>query len=135
MATLSTTRTMSALLIVGAALLTPLLRAQSPPPPSPPPLYAAIFKTGPTWDAAKAPNEQASFREHSAHLARLRAAGTIVIGARYADIGLVVVTAASESAARTLFEADPSIAAGTFTLDVQRFSVFYSGYVGTPPTK
>ena len=52
-----------------------------------PPSASLIFKTGPKWDSAKAPNEQAFFREHSANLAKLRAAGTIVMGARYADIG------------------------------------------------
>jgi hypothetical protein len=40
--------------------------------------------------------EQAFFREHSANLAKLRAAGR-------------------------------------FALDVHRFSVFYPGFVGTPP--
>jgi uncharacterized protein YciI len=122
---------MSVILIAAVVLVTSLLRAQTPPAPAP--LYAALFKTGAQWDAAKAPNEQPFFREHSANLAKLRAAGTIVMGARYADIGLVVVTAATEAEARRLFDADPSVAAGTFTLDVQRFSVFYPGYVGTPP--
>ena len=99
------------------------------------PLFAAVFRTGPKWDTAKAPGDQPFFREHSANLATLRAAGRIVIGARYADVGLVVVTAATEAEARKLFEADPSIAAGTFVLDVHRFSVFYPGMVGTaaPP--
>lgn len=55
------------------------------------------------------------------------------MGARYADVGLVVVTAATEADARKLFEGDPSIAGGTFTLDVHRFCVFYPGQVGTPP--
>jgi uncharacterized protein YciI len=128
-------RITTATLIVAALLLTPTLCAQAPAPVTPSPLYAAIFKTGPKWDAAKAPNEQAFFREHSANLAKLRAAGTIVMGARYADIGLVVVTAATEADARQLFESDPSIAGGTFTIDVQRFSVFYPGFVGTPPAK
>jgi len=112
-----------------------VLFAQTPPPAAAPPsgpLYAAIFKTGPTWDPAKAPNEQAFFKEHSANLAKLRAAGAIVIGARYADVGLVVVSAANETAARALFEADPSLGAGTFALEVHRFSVFYPGTVGTP---
>jgi len=117
-------------LIAVSILLTSLLRAQTPPPA---PLFAAVFKTGAKWDPAKAPNEQPFFREHSANLAKLRAAGTIVMGARYGEVGLVVVTAASEPEARRLFDADPSVAAGTFTLEVQRFSVFYSGYVGTPP--
>lgn len=116
---------------LAAALLLVSLVAQAPAPPAP--LYAAIFKTGAKWDTAKAPNEQPFFREHSANLAKLRAAGTIVIGARYADVGLVVVTAATEADARKLFDGDPSVAAGTFTLDVQRFAVFYPGYVGTPP--
>ena len=119
--------------LIVALLLSPVLGAQAPAPAAPSPLYAAIFKTGPKWDAAKAPNEQAFFREHSANLAKLRAAGTIVMGARYADIGLVVVTATTEADARKLFEGDPSIAGGTFTIDVQRFSVFYPGFVGTPP--
>jgi hypothetical protein len=121
--------------IAAAVLLTSLARAQTPAPAPAPavPLYAAVFKTGPKWDAAKAPNDQPFFRDHSTNLAKLRAAGTIVMGARYADIGLVVVAAATEADARKLFDGDPSIAAGTFTLDVQRFSVFYPGYVGTPP--
>lgn len=110
--------------------------AQSPAPPAPAPasapLFAAIFKTGPKWDAAKAPGEQAFFRDHSANLAKLRAAGAVVLGARYADVGLVVVSAATEAEARKLFDADPSVAAGTFSLDVHRFSVFYPGTVGTP---
>ena len=107
-------------------------RRPRPRPATPSPLYAAIFKTGPKWDTAKAPNEQPFFREHSANLAKLRAAGTIVMGARYADIGLVVVTAATEADARKLFESDPSIAGGTFTLDVHRFSVFYPASSARP---
>jgi uncharacterized protein YciI len=133
MASSSTVKTAIAASIAAAVLLTALMAAQTPPPAPLSPLYAAVFKTGAKWDAAKAPNEQPFFREHSANLAKLRAAGAIVMGARYADIGLVVVTAATEAEARRLFDADPSIAAGTFTLDVHRFSVFYPGYVGTPP--
>ena len=105
-------RTLIAAVIVSAVLLSPLLRAQAPAPAAPLPLYAA---------------------EHSANLATLRAAGTIVMGARYADVDLVVVTAATEADARKLFADDPSIAAGTFTLDVHRFAVFHPGLVGTPP--
>lgn len=121
----------SALLLGLAASLTSVV-AQVPASPPPAPLHAAVFKTGPEWDPAKPPNEQTFFREHSANLAKLRAAGTIVMGARYADVGLVIVSAASEADARKLFEADPSISAGTFALEVHRFSVFYPGMVGTP---
>lgn len=119
--------------LLGALVLTPVMGAQEPPAGTPPPSYAAIFKTGPKWDAAKAPGDQPFFKEHSANLAKLRAAGTIVMGARYADVGLVVLTAASEADARKLFDADPSIAAGTFAIEIHRFSVFYPGFVGAPP--
>jgi uncharacterized protein YciI len=127
-------RTVTALLPTVVALTT-IAFAQAPAAPAgpPAPLYAAVYKTGPKWDAAKPPGEQASFKEHSAHLSKLRAAGTIVMGARYADVGLIVVSAPTEADARKIFEADPSVAAGTFAVDVHRFSVFYSGFVGTPP--
>lgn len=121
-------------LLVGLALSLASAFAQTPasPPAAVPPLYAAIFKTGPKWDPAKPPNEQPFFREHSANLAKLRAAGSILIGARYADVGLIVVPAAGEAEARKLFEADPSVSAGTFALEIHRFSVFYPGTVGAP---
>ena len=123
-------------LLAGLTLSLASAFAQTPSTPAAPaPLYAAIFKTGPKWDPAKPPNEQAFFREHSASLAKLRAAGSIVIGARYADVGLIVVSAPSEAEARRLFEADPSLSAGTFALEVHRFSVFYPGTVGTPAPK
>lgn len=112
--------------------------AQTPTAPAaaaPAPLFAAVFKTGAKWDPAKPPADQAYFAEHSAHLATLRASSRVVLGARYADVGLIVVTAASQAEARQLFEPDPSIAAGTFALEVHRFSVFYPGTVGAPPPK
>lgn len=132
-------RTSTLLLTLGVSLAAALAQAPAPAPASAPPaatpatpLFAAVFKTGPKWDPAKAPGEQALFREHSANLAKLRAGGSIVLGARYGDVGLIVVSAATEADARKLFEADPSLAAGTFALDVHRFSVFYPGTVGTP---
>lgn len=97
--------------------------------PEPAPLFAVVFRTGPKWDAAKPPNEQAFFQEHSANLRRLREAGSIAIGARYADVGLIVVTAKDEAEVRRLFEADPSIANGTFQMDVHAFYPFFKGCV------
>jgi len=130
-------RIVTALLLTATVALTTIAFAQAPAAPAnptpPAPLYAAVYKTGPKWDAAKPPGEQAFFKDHSAHLAKLRSAGTIVIGARYADVGLIVVSAATEADARKIFESDPSVIAGTFAVDVHRFSVFYSGFVGTPP--
>lgn len=130
-------RIVTALLLNATVALTTIGFAQAPAAPAtappPVPLYAAVYKTGPKWDAAKPPGEQAFFKDHSAHLAKLRAGGTILMGARYADVGLIVVSAASEADARKIFEVDPSVVAGTFAVDVHRFSVFYSGFVGTAP--
>lgn len=78
--------------------------AQRPEPPTPPstadlPLFAIEITIGPNWDASKRPQDQSYFREHSVNLKRLRDAGHLVIGARYADKGLVVLAAEPVSAA------------------------------------
>lgn len=97
-------------------------------------LYAVEFRTGPAWVADKPPNAQAHFAEHSANLRRLREAGALRIGARYADKGLVVIEATSMDAARAMVDADPSIAAGTFVYEIHEFALFYEGSL-TRPTK
>lgn len=115
--------------------------AMAQTPPAPPAvttapaglLFAVEVRTGPAWDAAKPPQEQLFFSEHSAHLRRLREQGRLVMGARYADKGLLVLRAASENEARALLQDDPSLAAGVFIVELHEFRVFYGGVVGTPP--
>ncbi|MBX2990870.1 MAG: hypothetical protein KF749_06825 [Bacteroidetes bacterium] len=92
--------------------------------------YAVQYTTGTAWDSAKQPNEQAFFKEHSQLLSKLRTSGTIVIGARYSDKGLLVVQAASEEEARTHFADDPSVLNSVFRFEVFRLGVFYGGCVG-----
>ncbi|TDP74283.1 YciI family protein [Roseateles toxinivorans] len=94
-------------------------------------LYAVEIKTGPGWDAAKPPQEQLHFREHSANLKRLRDAGQLVLGARYADKGLVVLQAASAEAAHAMMRQDPAIQGQVFTYALHDFNVFYGGAVQT----
>ena len=115
--------------------LAPGARAQTPAPPAAvvTPLFAIQVKKGPGWDEAKPPQAQAQFREHSAHLRKLREAGSLVMGARYSDLGLLVVAADTEAAARALMEGDPSIAAGTFAIEVHPFNVFYGGNLQPRP--
>lgn len=96
------------------------------------PLYAVQVRVGDKWDASKPPQEQALFREHSANLKRLRDAGHLVMGARFSDVGLIVLAAESEAQARAMMDADPSIAAGTFRYEVHAFNVFYPGTVRSP---
>ncbi len=96
-------------------------------------LFAVEIQVGPKWDASKPTQDQAHFREHSAHLKRLRDAGSLVLGGRYADKGLVVLAAGTESQARALMDADPSMQAQTFRYELHPFRVFYGGAVAPPP--
>ncbi len=91
------------------------------------PLFAVQIRTGARWDAAKPPQEQRHFRDHSANLKRLRDAGHLVAGARYSEVGLVILTAESEAQARAMMDQDPSFEAGIFRYEVHPFDVFYSG--------
>lgn len=117
--------------------------AQSPSAPtapasSPAPkLFAAEITTGPNWDKTKPPQEQAQFKEHSAHLRKLREDGHIRMGARYGEKGLIVLSAATEADARALLDTDPSMQAGTFRYTLAEMRVFYPGQVGAerPPVK
>lgn len=94
--------------------------------------FLVVFSLGPQWVAGKPPGEQTSFREHGQNLKRLRDAGRIVLGARYADKGMIVLRAESEAAARAELEADPGVRAGIFTFDLSELRVFYDGYLGRP---
>jgi hypothetical protein len=92
-------------------------------------LYAVEVTIGPNWDAAKAPHEQAFFKEHSMNLNELREAGHIAMGARYSDIGLLVFSAESIDQITEFMEKDPSISTGTFKFAVHPMNVFYPGLV------
>jgi hypothetical protein len=101
--------------------------AGAPATPDAVSLFAVEIRIGKAWDPAKPPQEQAYFREHSANLRRMREAGSLILGARYSDIGLVVVSAASAAEVRAQLDQDPSFAAGTFVYDVHPLNVFYPG--------
>jgi hypothetical protein len=93
------------------------------------PLFAVEFRTGPKWDTSKPAQEQLHFKEHSANLKRLRDAGSLKLGARYSDKGLIVLAAASEEQARGEIEKDPTVQAQVFAYELHPFNVFYSGCV------
>jgi hypothetical protein len=92
-----------------------------------PKLFAVELTRGPAWDAAKPANEQPGFAEHSANIRRLTDTQALVIGARYGDKGLLVVTAPDEAGARGHFSADPMVARDVFRADVHPFSTFKHG--------
>ena len=115
--------------LIGAAGIQAYAQSEDGAAPEALSLFAVEIKVGPNWDTAKAPNEQAYFAEHSANLNRLRAEGHIVMGARYSDIGLIVISAASAEDVRAMMSEDPSMAAGTFVFEVHAMNVFYPGLV------
>lgn len=111
--------------------------AQTPPAEPPAeraevPLFAVELRTGSRWDHAKKAHEQAHFREHSSNLQRLREQQSLILGARYADKGLLILAAASEQDARKLMDQDPAIQNQVFAYELNPFAVFYSGCVQTP---
>ncbi len=97
------------------------------------PLFAAEIRTGARWDPGRPPQEQPYFREHSQNLQRLRAAGHLVMGARYGEVGLVVLAAATEAEARAMMDADPAMQAQTFRYTLHPFNVFYGGTLEPRP--
>lgn len=121
-----------------AAQPTPAPAPAPAPAPSPTPdlpLFAVEIQVGAKWDSSKPPNEQPYFKEHSANLKRLRDAGTLVLGARYADKGFVVLAASDEAQARAMMDEDPSIKAQVFKCEVYPFNVFYPGAVQARPRR
>lgn len=98
-------------------------------------VFALVFRTGPAWDKAKPPHEQAFFADHSKNLRELRAEGRLLLGGRYSDLGLVLVRAASAGEARALADRDPSVKNGTFQAEVHPFYAFMTGCVGTEAPK
>jgi hypothetical protein len=108
-----------------------LVKAQSSVPVDS--LYAVTYATGPAWDAAKQPNDQVYFKEHSANLAAWRSKGIIKLGARYANKGMIVIAAQSLQAAKHLVFTEVSVANQLFVAEVQAFTVFYYGCLEKQP--
>ncbi len=90
-------------------------------------LYIVTYTVGEAWDKAKGPGEQMYFKEHSARLGQLRKGGVIKFGARYADKGIIVITAPTLTAAKDIVGKDIAVANKLFNADVQKLGIFYEG--------
>lgn len=91
--------------------------------------FIALFSRGPQWDQGKPANEQPGFKEHSENLRRLRAEKKIAIGARYGEVGMIIVEAGNEPDARSFFAPDSMVHKKTFTLELHPFRPFYKGSI------
>ncbi len=92
--------------------------------------FALTYTTGDRWDRSLATDEQPYFKEHSRHLTELRKTGKIALGARYADIGLIILNVKDENEARDIVAQDISVKNGTFKASLHAFNTFYPGSVG-----
>jgi hypothetical protein len=90
-------------------------------------LYIVTYTTGPSWDVNKPPHEQPYFKEHSARLGQLRKEGVIRFGARYAEKGMIVISASTRETARKIIFEDQAVANKLFEVDVQKLNIFYDG--------
>jgi hypothetical protein len=100
--------------------------------PKPDSLFIVTYTLGPSWDAAIPPGSQRHFKEHSANLGAWRKEGLIRFGARYADKGIIVITAPNTKALRMRIEGDPAVANGVFHADIQPLQPFFEGCVEKP---
>jgi uncharacterized protein YciI len=78
----------------------------------------------PNFAATMDDDEQATFGEHVAHLARLLDEGTLLLAGPTGgetNTGICVFEAADEDAARAVMEADPVIAAGICAGELRPF--------------
>ena len=123
----------SSLAFVVAAQTVPQSTSPATEPNATMRLFIVHFTTGAGWDTTKPPNEQVGMKEHSANLARLRAEGKLLAGARYKDSqddkGMIVVRAASREAVDAELAGDPMVVARRFIVDIAEFKPFYEGYI------
>src|SRR5688572_29743723 len=71
--------------------------------------FIVLYTIGESWDTTKTASAQLHFKEHSAHLARLRAAGTIELGARFGKTGMIIVRAKNKEEAHAFVNDDEAI--------------------------
>lgn len=111
--------------------MTGTANAQSPQPAATQQQFVVHFSLGPAWDTEKPPQEQTGFAEHSANMQRLRAEGMILLGARYADLGMLIIQADSFASAEAVIAQDPAVTHRIFHYTIEPVSIFYPWK--TPP--
>jgi uncharacterized protein YciI len=114
-------------LLLATLILVCIVSATAQETPTADSLYIVTYTTGPAWDVAKLPTEQPYFTDHSANLGKLRKEGVIKAGARYAEKGIIFLSAISLKAAKEIVFTDPAVVNKLFNADVQKVNIFYDG--------
>jgi uncharacterized protein YciI len=92
-------------------------------------LFIVHFTLGENWNKDKPANEQKYFKHHSENLRSLRAENRLLLGARYAEKGMIVIKAAGMIEARNFVARDSSVINQVFKIDVDEFKPFYDGCI------
>jgi len=92
-------------------------------------LFIVHFTIGENWDKDKPANEQKYFKHHSENLRALRAENKLLLGARYADKGMIIIRASDEVGARKLIEQDSTVIHHVFNFELHAFQPFYYGCI------
>ncbi len=100
--------------------------AEAQPENDAPLQFIVHLETGPAWQIELPPAEQAGFAEHSANMQAMRKKGLILLGARYEDYGMLIMTGESIEQIEALMDQDPGVQAGLFIYHLAELSVFYS---------
>ncbi|WP_299077408.1 YciI family protein [uncultured Paraglaciecola sp.] len=87
--------------------------------------FIVHFEVGDNWDKSLPPQQQPKFREHSQNLNRLRKEKVIVFGARYTDLGVIIVKADSLTKAEAMISVDPGVQSGIFIYKIEKLNIFY----------
>jgi hypothetical protein len=121
---------MKFMLCVALLGLTVAVNAQTSNPPDS--LFIVTYSVGSLWDATRQPNEQVYFKEHSANLSKLRKEGVVKAGARFADKGMIVISAKSLTTAKEIILSDIAIVNKLFEAEIHKLNIFYEGCLERP---
>ncbi len=88
--------------------------------------FIVHFSLGPNWDQSLSPQDQDGFADHSANMQQLRRQGTTLFGARYQDLGMLIIQSDSIENAEQILMDDPAVLTGIFNYSIAPLNVFYT---------
>lgn len=94
--------------------------------PTPSNYFIVHFELGPAWDEQLAAHAQVGFKAHAENLQSLRKQGVIVFGARYQDLGVIVLVADDLPSAEQIAKTDPGVQAGIFDYRIAPLKIFFA---------
>lgn len=97
--------------------------------------FVVTYTTGSAWNAEKSAQDQLYFKEHSAHLVKLRKEKIIVAGARYGEKGMIIIRTGSMRSAMASIFSDVALKNNLFVAQIEPLQVFYPGCLELLPSQ